>query len=203
VGEQILVPAGGIWPGRILQARLASQLVRDSQPLSRSETGDAPGPVGLLCLARQMPVARHERLNAARDHACILAVRGESPAAVDRRCIPPGCVVHRSNTAGILPLLALPDERITGLGATLDFHHGLLAVRWRIRAQVWWVRPRSGAKRLPLALDPLHERLETRVAMEPLEKRVELCEKWMIDEPLIYGGCQPIQREVVLLCQRA
>ena len=56
-----------------------------------------------------------------------LAVRGESPAAFDRRCIPPGCVAHRSNTAGILPLPALPGGRIAGLGATLDFHHGLLA----------------------------------------------------------------------------
>ena len=55
-----------------------------------------------------------------------LAARGESPAAFDRRYIPPGCVVHQSSTAGILLLLALPGGRITGLGATLDFHHGLL-----------------------------------------------------------------------------
>ena len=58
-----------------------------------------------------------------------LAARGESPAAVARRCIPPGYVVHRSNTAGILPLFALPDGRITGLGATLDFYHGLLGAK--------------------------------------------------------------------------
>ena len=55
-----------------------------------------------------------------------LAARGESPAAFDRRCIPPGCVPPRSNTAGILPRRALPTGRITGVGATLDFHHGLL-----------------------------------------------------------------------------
>ena len=54
------------------------------------------------------------------------AVRGESPAAFDRRCIPPAYVASRSNTAGIFPRRALPDRRITGLGATLDFHHGLL-----------------------------------------------------------------------------
>ena len=30
-----------------------------------------------------------------------LAARGESPAAFERRCIPPGCVASRSNTAGI------------------------------------------------------------------------------------------------------
>jgi midasin (ATPase involved in ribosome maturation) len=59
-----------------------------------------------------------------------LAARGESPAAVDRRCISPGCVVHRSNTTGILPLLALPDERITGLGATLAdlTNHGFITL---------------------------------------------------------------------------
>ena len=57
-----------------------------------------------------------------------LAARGESPAAFDRRCIPSACVAPRSNTAAIFPRRALPDERITGLGATLDFHHGLLAV---------------------------------------------------------------------------
>ena len=56
-----------------------------------------------------------------------LAARGESPAAFDRRCIPSACVAPRSNTAAIFPRRALPDERITGLGATLDFHHGLLA----------------------------------------------------------------------------
>ena len=57
-----------------------------------------------------------------------LAARGKSPAAFDQRCIPPGYVVHRSNTARILPLLALPRGRIAGLGATQDFHHGLLGV---------------------------------------------------------------------------
>ena len=55
-----------------------------------------------------------------------LAARGESPAAFDRRCIPPAYVASRSNTAGMLPRRALPDGRITSLGATRDFHHGLL-----------------------------------------------------------------------------
>ena len=58
------------------------------------------------------------------------AARGESPAAVDRRCIPPGGVAPRSNTAGMLPRHALPIGRITGLGATRDFHHGLLEQVW-------------------------------------------------------------------------
>ena len=55
-----------------------------------------------------------------------LAARRESPAAFDGRCIPPGCVAPRSHTAGMLPRHALPDGRITCLGATLDFHDGLL-----------------------------------------------------------------------------
>ena len=57
---------------------------------------------------------------------CLLAARGESPAAFERCCMPPDCVVSRSNTAGILPRHALSSGRITALGATRDFHHGLL-----------------------------------------------------------------------------
>ena len=60
-------------------------------------------------------------------HQVILAARGESPAAFDRRCIPAGGVAPPSNTPGILGRRALPAGRIAGLGATRDFHHGLLA----------------------------------------------------------------------------
>ena len=56
-----------------------------------------------------------------------LAARGESPAAFDRRCIPADCVAPRSNTVSILARRALSSGRIAGLGATRDFHHGLLA----------------------------------------------------------------------------
>src|SRR5437867_8270664 len=86
------------------------------------------------------------------------AARGESPAAFGRRCIPAGCVAPRSNTPGIAPhraqdarwgprsALVAPFRRgphgadcalwggggrIAALGATLDFHHGLLGVGWR------------------------------------------------------------------------
>ncbi|PYR03455.1 MAG: hypothetical protein DMF97_01990 [Acidobacteria bacterium] len=52
--------------------------------------------------------------------------RGETPAAFGRRCIPAGCVAPRSNTPGILARRALPSGRIAALGATLEFHHGLL-----------------------------------------------------------------------------
>src|SRR5436189_4432933 len=57
-----------------------------------------------------------------------LAARGETPAAFGRRCIPAGCVAPRSNTPGILARRALPSGRIAALGATLEFHHGLLGL---------------------------------------------------------------------------
>src|SRR5688500_10348133 len=57
-----------------------------------------------------------------------LAARGETPAAFGRRCIPAGGVAPRSNTSGILGRRALPAGRLAGLGATLAFHHGLLAL---------------------------------------------------------------------------
>src|SRR6266513_2314488 len=62
-----------------------------------------------------------------------LTARGETPAAFGRRCIPAGCVAPRSNTPGILARRALPSGRIAALGATLDFHHGLLSFRSRHR----------------------------------------------------------------------
>ena len=54
------------------------------------------------------------------------AARGESPAAFGRRCIPAGRVASRSNIPDILTRRALPTGRLTALGATLGFHHGLL-----------------------------------------------------------------------------
>src|SRR5437762_12072611 len=73
--------------------------------------------------------------------AC-LAARGATPSAFERRCIPPGRVAPPSNTPGIAtpprkpraagaPVLsrrALPAGRLARLGATPDFHHGLLRV---------------------------------------------------------------------------
>src|SRR6266852_3671818 len=55
-----------------------------------------------------------------------LAARGESLAAFDERCIPAGGVAPPSNTPGILSRRALPAGRLARLGATPDFHHGLL-----------------------------------------------------------------------------
>lgn len=55
-----------------------------------------------------------------------LAARGESLTAFDGRCIPAGCVAPPSNTPGIIGRRALPAGRLARLGATPDFHHGLL-----------------------------------------------------------------------------
>src|SRR5438128_4915033 len=71
-----------------------------------------------------------------------LAARGETPAAFGRRCIPApphraekravgapaaDCVAPPSNIPDILGRRALLSGRLAGLGATLDFHHGLPA----------------------------------------------------------------------------
>src|SRR5437870_1982408 len=77
-----------------------------------------------------------------RPHGTAPAARGESPPAFGRRCIPPppqrGCrvgdpgpggVAPPSNIPDILGRRALPAGRIAALGATADFHHGLLGRR--------------------------------------------------------------------------
>src|SRR6266487_978320 len=60
-----------------------------------------------------------------------LAARGETPAAFGRRCIPADCVPPPSNIPDILGRRALSPGRLAALGATLDFHHGLLAHEMR------------------------------------------------------------------------
>ena len=95
---------------------------------------DPGGQVRGTALGRPLPAVHREPGRAAdlpdvvRPH--VLAARGESPAAVDRHCIPPTCVAHRSHTAGILPRRALrwtfAASPATGLGATPDVHYGLL-----------------------------------------------------------------------------
>jgi hypothetical protein len=54
------------------------------------------------------------------------AARGKSLAAFDGRCILAGCVAPPSNIPDILSRRALPARRLGRLGATPDFHHGLL-----------------------------------------------------------------------------
>src|SRR5438874_7437060 len=102
------------------------------------------------CEAGKHDVVAKIRAPIARHH---LAARGESLAAFDERCIPTppqrGCrvggpgasgVAPPSNTPGIAPHRAhharrgprfsvgraLPAGRLARLGATPDFHHGLL-----------------------------------------------------------------------------
>jgi hypothetical protein len=65
-----------------------------------------------------------------------VAARGETPAAFDGRCIPGGSVAPPLNTPGIRGRRALPPGRLARLGATLAFHHGLLACRWMLVAYV-------------------------------------------------------------------
>src|SRR5207244_4551206 len=55
------------------------------------------------------------------------AARGETPAAFGRRCIPADCVAPPSNIPDILGRRALSAGCLAALGATPDFHHGLLA----------------------------------------------------------------------------
>jgi glycosyltransferase involved in cell wall biosynthesis len=55
------------------------------------------------------------------------AARAESLTAFDERSIPSGGVAPRSNIPDILARRALPAGRLSRLGATPDFHHGLLA----------------------------------------------------------------------------
>src|SRR5438552_8304291 len=57
----------------------------------------------------------------------LLAARGETPAAFGRRCIPADCVAPPSHIPDMLGRRALSSGRLAALGATLDFHHGLLA----------------------------------------------------------------------------
>ena len=81
-----------------------------------------------------------------------LAARGENPAAFDRRCIPKlpalSHFLQGSNTAGIFPRRALcwPDAALaaTDLGATRDFHYGLLGEQ-----------PQGGPRRI-VVLSDLH-----------------------------------------------
>ncbi len=80
VGEEILAAVGGVRPGRVLQQRLASQLVGDAQSLPRSEARDALAPVRVLGLARCAPVPGNEFPNPACDHSVIIA-RGRAGRA--------------------------------------------------------------------------------------------------------------------------
>lgn len=73
VGEEILTPIGGARPGRVLQERLAPQLLGDAQALQGAEASDPFAPVRVLRIARRGPVAGDELANTACDHVFIVA----------------------------------------------------------------------------------------------------------------------------------
>src|SRR6266487_3058950 len=107
----------------------------------------------MLALAPALARAQDRPIDSPPDTS--LAARGESPAAFGRRCIPADCVAPPSNipdiaphraqdarwgprSAVVAPLRRGPhgadcapwggtSGRLAALGATLDFHHGLLA----------------------------------------------------------------------------
>ena len=83
-------------------------------------------PLDVGCVLTRDPAAFRAVFSHGADYMDVLAARGESPAAFDRRCIPPRGVTRRSNTPGMLPPRALQGGRLDGLGATRDSHQGLL-----------------------------------------------------------------------------
>src|SRR5712691_7511566 len=85
-----------------------------------------PGGYRIVIAVVRNPPTLVEGLSPKASYVGALAARGESLAAFDGRCIPAGCVAPRSNTPGILGGRALPAGRLARLGATPDFHHGLL-----------------------------------------------------------------------------
>src|SRR5262245_2063318 len=103
--------------------------------------------------ARQPGQGRRSPAMTTRHHS-MLAARGESLAAFDGRCIPAGGVAPRSNTPGILGRRALPSGRLARLGATPDFHHGLLAALLVIAGLTAGGRAQT-PDRTPLAPSPI------------------------------------------------
>jgi DNA invertase Pin-like site-specific DNA recombinase len=92
----------------------------------------------------------------------LLAARCESPTAFERRCIPAGCVAPPSNIPDILGRHALPAGRLAVLGATPDFHHGLLeAIAALKRGDVLLVAKRDRIGRDAIAVAMI-ERLVTK-----------------------------------------
>ena len=69
---------------------------------------------------------QHGRLAESRAVGRASGARGETPTAVDGRCIPPLGVARRSNIPDILPPRAWIGGRLGRLRASRAFHHGLL-----------------------------------------------------------------------------
>ena len=101
-------------PGRFSRYRFGNPYVSDG---NSSPRGLKKRPGRAACFRPGLPGRRQ---------AMCLAVRGKSPPAFERRCIPPDCVARRSNMPNILAPRVLPGGRRGALGATPDFCHGLL-----------------------------------------------------------------------------
>ena len=73
VRAHIVLPEPRIGPLGMLQEHLSAQFIRDAESLDGTKALDARGPVGILALADRGPVAPDKLLNAAGDHAGIVA----------------------------------------------------------------------------------------------------------------------------------
>ena len=88
--------------------------------------------VRLLILERLRPGCQQAGPGGSGTRSGGLAARvKQTSPTFGRPCIPSGGVASRSNTAGIFPRRVLSDRRITGLGATRDFHDGPVVSRVR------------------------------------------------------------------------
>jgi hypothetical protein len=73
VGLEVRLALVGMRPGRIVEQRLASQLVGHAEAFSRAEAADSFAPICVFRTTNARPVAADERSDAACDHAVILA----------------------------------------------------------------------------------------------------------------------------------
>ena len=90
--------------------------------------GSIPACAGKPCSRRSACIARRVHPRVCGE---ALTARGESPSAFDERRILAACVAPPSNTGRILGRRALSPRRLARLGATPDFHDGLLTFRVR------------------------------------------------------------------------
>ena len=67
----------------MLQQHLSSQFIGNPHRLQRIEPPDALGLVGVLGVARALPIPSHERADAARDHGFMVATVAEGLIGVD------------------------------------------------------------------------------------------------------------------------
>src|SRR5438093_11361624 len=79
--------------------------------------------------------------------------------AFGRRCIPAGYVAPPSNIPDILGRRALPAGRLACLGATLDFHHGLLTLT-PVAVAIWRRHHSSGRAATLLVTSTVMELIE-------------------------------------------